>query len=336
MNLCVEYYELGKYEKAEVLLERARIFLDHPSLENNKLAFFIAQFRLYMKTEREELVREQFQMLMELALHMKDRSDFWRDMELLCNLALDLNELDAMKKILDCMQQQVNQFTNERLGLDVKVRIHEMLLTYYKAVGNEEQVCKCELEYIKLCQMQYQEVKKARAAAIDYKIQLNMQYEKNILYKKQIDIDQLTGVGNRYKLEKDYKVLKDICCKKGCQVGVGIIDLDYFKLVNDTYGHLQGDCYLKIISEIIREAIISTGGVHRYGGDEFVVLLADVDADMIQQIAEKIEHSIKKKKLKNQASEKKMLTVSQGYIIFDASTNSDIWQALPFADQPVI
>ncbi|MGN0140626.1 MAG: EAL domain-containing protein [Roseburia sp.] len=333
MNLCSEYYELGEYEKAESFLDRARTFLNHPSNESNRLGFLIEQCRLYLQTGREKSVRDKFPKLMELALNTKDRSDFWSDMEALCNFALSLSEFDAMKEIIDVMEQQVNLFSDDRLGLDIKVKIQEKLLAYYNGVGDVARIRETELEYIRLCRMQYQEVKKARAAAIDYKIQLNTQYEENILYKKQIDIDQLTGVGNRYKLEKDYKMIKEICGENGCQIGVGIIDLDGFKQINDTYGHLQGDRYLQVISRIIRKTVISTGGVYRYGGDEFVVLLVDVDADMIQQIAEKIEQAIEKQKLKNENSEEKMLSASQGYYILNSVKNSDIWQVLPFADQ---
>ena len=110
---------------------------------------------------------------------------------------------------------------------------------------------------------------------------------------------QLTGVGNRYKLEKDYKMLKKICCEKDCKVVVGIIDIDYFKQVNDTYGHLRGDFYLKEISQIIKEETINTGGVYRYGGDEFVVLLIDVDDEEVQKIAEKIKRNIEKRRLES-------------------------------------
>ena len=333
MNLCTEYYELGEFEKAEIFLNQARVYWGHPSNEGSRLSFMLEECKLYLHTGKENIVRDKFPELMDLALNTKNKSDFWSDMEALCNLASVLGKLDEMKRIIDFMEEQLNMFSDECMGLDIKVMIQEKLLTYYKCRGEEQALRATELEYIKLCRLQYQEVRKARAAAIDYKIQLNTQYEENNFFRKQIDIDQLTGVGNRYKLEKDYKMLKEICRERGCKVGVGIIDVDYFKQVNDTYGHLQGDNYLKVISEIIKKTIISLGGVYRYGGDEFVVLLVDVDNDMIQEIARKIEKSVEMEKLENQASEKGVLTVSQGYISINPVRNSDIWQVLPYADR---
>ena len=194
-----------------------------------------------------------------------------------------------------------------------------MRLAYCNGIGDSKELRKAELAYIELCKKQYLEGKRTRAAAIDYKIQLNSQYEENVLYRKQIDIDQLTGVGNRYKLEKDYKMLKRICDERGGKIGIGIIDLDYFKEVNDTYGHLQGDYYLKVVSQVIKKIIASTGGIYRYGGDEFVVLLVDVDTPAVEQIARQILENV--------------LTVSQGYIVLDQIKNVDIWQILPYADR---
>ena len=88
-----------------------------------------------------------------------------------------------------------------------------------------------------------------------------------------------------------------------------------------------------MVSQIIRKNIVSTGGVYRYGGDEFVVLLVDIDYDMIHEIAEKIKRSIEHRKLENEASEDKILTVSQGYVILEQIKDSDIWQVLPYADR---
>ena len=96
---------------------------------------------------------------------------------------------------------------------------------------------------------------------------------------------------------------------------------------------MQGDYYLKVVSQVIKKIIASTGGIYRYGGDEFVVLLVDVDAPAVEQIAKQILESTESQQLCNQASDKKVLTVSQGYIVLDQIRNVDIWQILPYADR---
>lgn len=333
MNLCMEYNNLAQYEKAETYLERARGFCDSLEDEDAQLGLLLEECRFLMQTGKESDVRKRLPKLMALAVNTKDQSNFWSNMETLCNLTLTLGELAEMKQIIDYMDRQLNLFSNDLTGLDIKVKVSALRLAYYKEIQDAEQLRLTELEYIDLCRLQHEEVKKARAQAIDYKIQLNMQYEENILFRKQIDIDPLTGVGNRYKLEKDYKMLKGLCGEKNCKVGVGIIDVDYFKMVNDTYGHLQGDCYLKTISTIIKQTILSTGDVYRYGGDEFVVLLIDVDSEAVESAAKKIELSIAEAGMQNQQSPRELLSVSQGYVILDSIKDGDIWQVLPYADQ---
>lgn len=333
MNLCVEYYALGRYERAEEYLNRAGEYMDHPGIENNRYHYLTVQSNLFMKTGRQEEVRKNFPALLEMTLNAEVRSDFWSDMDMLGNLALELGELSAMKRVLDNMDQQLEQFSEGQIGLDIQVKLQEMRLAYCNRIGDAEELRKAELAYIELCKKQHLEGKRIRAAAIDYKIQLNTQYEENVLYRKQIDVDQLTGVGNRYKLEKDYKLLMKLCNEKGGKIGVGIIDLDYFKEVNDTYGHLQGDHYLKVVSQIVKTITAGIGGIYRYGGDEFVVLLVDVDMAAVERIAQQIMEKIESQKLCNQASDKKVLTVSQGYIVLDEVKKVDIWQILPYADK---
>lgn len=332
MNMCEEYYAMASYEEAEEMLNRAGTFLAHESVKKNKFGYLLSQCRLLLRTGNEEQVRASYAMLLDMAFHMADRSSFWREMEGLCNLSFELGDFEAAKSVIDYMEQQAKLITDETLGLDARMKIYESLLTYYQATKNEELLRKTEKEYVSLCRRQRDAVNKSRAVALDYKIQLNEQYEENCAYKKQVYVDALTGVGNRNKLEKDYKKLAALCEKKNYRISVGIIDLDYFKEVNDTYGHLKGDEYLKIVSQLIKKVIAGYGDVYRYGGDEFVVLLIDADKQVTEELAEKIQCAIEQEQLENNASSKHILTVSQGYIMLD-NMKPDIWHILSLADK---
>ncbi|MDD6194747.1 MAG: EAL domain-containing protein [Lachnospiraceae bacterium] len=333
INLADEYFKLGAFEESEHYLNRAAELVDNSANEDYYLTYRAAQCKLYLQTGREDFVREIFPDVVDMAMNIRDWSEFWSYLEPVCDIALALNEMDEMKRIIQRMEQQADLYSVEQLGLEIRIRIHEKLLVYYENIGDSEKARQTEFEYFRLCKMQYQEMKKARVEAINYKIQLNLQHEENAKFKKQIDIDQLTGVGNRYKLEKDYKMIKGICSERKCPVGIGIIDLDNFKYINDTYGHLQGDWYLKTASRIIKEAVVNTGGVYRFGGDEFVVLLVDVQEDVIDQMATEIERKVEEECLLNQSAERKALTLSQGYVILDHIENTDVWQMIPYADE---
>lgn len=78
----------------------------------------------------------------------------------------------------------------------------------------------------------------------------------------------------------------------GYAFGVLMVDLDHFKRVNDTYGHLAGDAVLKSVAETIAAVVRPYDAVGRFGGEEFVVLLPDVDQADARVLAERIRMAI--------------------------------------------
>lgn len=84
--------------------------------------------------------------------------------------------------------------------------------------------------------------------------------------------DALTGAYNRRFYEEELK-------HKYLNAGVAMIDLDDFKLCNDTYGHSAGDAALRLITSIIHRCIRSTDMLVRYGGDELLLILPDISAE---------------------------------------------------------
>jgi len=76
------------------------------------------------------------------------------------------------------------------------------------------------------------------------------------------------------------------------QVGVLMVDLDHFKRVNDTYGHLAGDVVLKAVAVAISAEVRDYDAVGRFGGEEFVVLVSASDERDVFAVAERIRHAV--------------------------------------------
>jgi two-component system cell cycle response regulator len=109
---------------------------------------------------------------------------------------------------------------------------------------------------------------------------------------QQMTRDALTGIFNRGYVMRALQSSIEIA-KTGYPLGLIMFDLDHFKKVNDTYGHLAGDYVLKETCRVVSESVVrGEDAFGRYGGEEFIVIMPDCAADAAEQIAERVRSSI--------------------------------------------
>ncbi|MGC9135224.1 GGDEF domain-containing protein, partial [Caldisphaera sp.] len=108
--------------------------------------------------------------------------------------------------------------------------------------------------------------------------------------------DPLTGLLNRYTL--DFVLDTEISKAKryGYTISLIIMDLDNFKRVNDTYGHLVGDKVLVHFAKIVKSVVRNSDYAFRYGGEEFLILLPYTDLKNAKVVAERIREKVEKHK----------------------------------------
>lgn len=104
--------------------------------------------------------------------------------------------------------------------------------------------------------------------------------------------DELTGLANRRRVLAELDILRQSHRATESQVSVLIADLDHFKRLNDTHGHLAGDKVLKRVAAAFRTVVRDADVLGRLGGEEFLLLLPATDKDMALQVAERIRAAV--------------------------------------------
>jgi diguanylate cyclase (GGDEF)-like protein len=107
--------------------------------------------------------------------------------------------------------------------------------------------------------------------------------------------DNLTGVVNRGVILDTLRRERSRQAREGGSFGIVLMDLDHFKYVNDTYGHLAGDDVLREAAQRMMACVRPYDSVGRYGGEEFLIVVPSSDAMGTMGLAERIRHSIEAK-----------------------------------------
>jgi len=142
--------------------------------------------------------------------------------------------------------------------------------------------------------------------------------------------DGLTGLYNRRFLENFIEKFAKQADRSQISYGIMMIDIDYFKMVNDTYGHDIGDIVIKELGFILKTNIRGSDMAIRYGGEEFLILLYNPEEDNVLKIAKTIADRFKAVEFQaNNTTFKKTLSIGVSYFPQQAES---IWQSIKFAD----
>jgi diguanylate cyclase (GGDEF)-like protein len=142
--------------------------------------------------------------------------------------------------------------------------------------------------------------------------------------------DPMTGLSNRRFLEEYVDALTASVRRKQTHAGILMLDLDHFKMVNDTYGHDAGDAVLKALATVIKTTVRSSDIVIRYGGEEFLVILHETAIDDAMNVAEKIRAAVELMQIVHGGIVLQK-TISIGVADFPGDSTT-FWQAVKFAD----
>jgi len=166
-----------------------------------------------------------------------------------------------------------------------------------KIVEDSKEIARGDVDFEKrLCIVSYDELGQVVKSINMFIDKLHKNHEALSDAKKELDAlyitDRLTNVYNRVKIDEiiDTELKKKKRYDHVCSVI--LIDVDYFKLVNDTYGHLAGDVILKEFATLLKESIRDTDYVGRWGGEEFIIVCPQTDLNGAMSLAENLRSKV--------------------------------------------
>ncbi|WP_320823342.1 GGDEF domain-containing protein [Reinekea sp.] len=140
--------------------------------------------------------------------------------------------------------------------------------------------------------------------------------------------DPLTGLLNRRELHNQAKKIIHHAARNSSIFAVLSIDLDYFKYINDTYGHQTGDTVLINLANLLSTERRANDLVARTGGEEFVLILADIDKDNSLMLVEKLRVAVENASVTNIN-----ITIKIGLVVSQKDLQVDLDSLLTLSDK---
>lgn len=330
LNLGLVYFHLGQLELAEEYFLLAR---EQEELVNHHdYAFSIAVMicRLQYLHGNLEYVTENLPTLLNYTKKCEfTLGDYTQDIKEFIQMLEQIQDYENWEKVL----RNNDEIVKERGVISFIVNAQGFWTQYYQAVGNKEAYRESCIRYARL----YKEAKtfdeQEKSAALNLKIDLQRTEKEIRLAEKKSERDVLTGLGNRYALHKHGQKLLAYNPDQKSLLAVGMFDLDHFKRINDTYGHMQGDTALKQVADILFDCFDGYGEVYRYGGDEYVAVIPQCTPAIINKLAGKVRRRVDEAHILNENSDvSDYLTLSQGYYVRYLVGDLDLDEMIDKAD----
>ena len=335
LNLASTYYYMGNYKEAQKIIGTVDLVMGG-QFSNSFFAIVYAIYaRLYYKMGNYEATISHAKNLLLVAERGISQTDSFNEYIETGMILIEMGEMDMAKELI----QILSKICRDVDSLYQFKMLYALSIEFYKKQGDSQKLIEVYETYYQ-CTLQLEERnKKNKRIALNNKLELKKAVEEqkriqqtNKLLQMQTEHDPLTGIANRYYLnhicDEKFKEAKE----KKKPFGIIILDIDYFKEYNDSYGHLQGDECLKSLGRVLKSVESANVFVARYGGDEFFVITYDQTLEEMKMLAEKIQIGLRGCNLEHKRSPLSVVSVTQGVICDVPYEEQTVRDFIHFAD----
>lgn len=330
------YIRLGRKEKAYRLLEQIEQ-QQRERPEDNYPVVGVNVFRgecLAAQGRREEAY-ECIDEILESMERAESLQGMHHSLTKLANLLLQFEDYERLGRLLG---------NADALGLEKRTSL-SMEMFYYRSKYLIHE--KRKEEYVKFAGQYFRAYEKYRinnrqvtARVMELQDQLRsiaQEQEKMRVSNKELKTlalyDSMTNLANRTLINEHISRKFEEAQSCGKIFGVEILDIDFFKSYNDSYGHLEGDSCINTVAAILHEMESDRVFCGRYGGDEFVVVYSDMTVSEIQETAQQIQNRVLEKRIPHRGAEREnIVTISQGVFASIPTRENKEWDFMSMAD----
>ena len=275
-TLCLAYHgiihdELGNAEKSEEFFARIKELAE--KTQNGTLSVSALNLALRVSCNRQdkEAFAKYFEQFLNLAVSKEafvESEEFYLDV---CSFLAKKEMAEELRMLLDYMEGYAKHLPLAYM----KHHIYTYEVSYMKKYGSEEQYGEAVQKLIEILPEYEAEQQRAKLYSFDYIEYLHEERDLSAKMEQKSKLDPMTGLLNKYTIEflvDEYFKHMD----QNSAAALLLVDMDHFKQINDTLGHLAGDAILADTAMVIRRFFKEDTLCGRIGGDEFMIFVKDV------------------------------------------------------------
>lgn len=291
------YFTLGHLQTAAEYLRLADEQLASAHSVYNDLVPECLRMQLAHAFGDEKTCRASIEKAMHLILSCGDSNDLFGDFCEVAKFLISIGDEKNASSVIDFLGTIEKGFTVPYM----KMCVSDARICYYAMIGREDLRLRETARYYSLKQEQDEVDSRAMTVYIQIREEMETQRRREIAIRREnkklktlARYDALTGLPNRYYLDQEVIDAFEIAYQKQFRLGLGILDIDFFKDYNDRYGHQAGDTCLKLVGSVLSDISKRDDRTFaaRYGGDEFIFFFKNMSDEEILSIAKNIRSEI--------------------------------------------